>query len=154
MIGAILPAPHTFILVLIYFLFTLLLIFMKISALSFNFIQKNIRITCRCILILVAICLTSCASSDKASSGKTLAEQIKRGMTSEQVLKIAGRPEGRNTGLYIPGGEADEIWLYSDGGLNMIPFVGFFRGFRSNMTNVWFKQGRVVKTSESSTGVW
>ncbi|MBN8710300.1 MAG: hypothetical protein BGO12_21425 [Verrucomicrobia bacterium 61-8] len=103
------------------------------------------------ILSLVAASLLGCASTENNST-KPLAERITSGLTREQVLSIAGKPQSRQSGL--TGGQADEVWLYSDGALNLIPVYGLVRGARTNTIQVFFKGGKVSQVAEGSFGLW
>lgn len=103
------------------------------------------------IFLVIAAFLSGCASTG-STSPEALAEQIKRGMTKDQVIAAVGKPQSRQTGLV--GGQGDEVWLYSDGALNLIPVYGLVRGGRTNMVQVFFKNGKVVRTGEGTFGLW
>lgn len=101
-------------------------------------------------IIATVTAFAGCASTSD-NSEKSLADQIRQGMTKEEVLKVAGKPQNKHSGLV---GQADEVWLYSDSAMNLIPVYGLVRGGRINTTNVSFKKGRVVTVGQGSFGLW
>lgn len=113
----------------------------------------------RLIAVLSIVVLTGCASGP--SDPTRLTDKIKKGMTKEQVKQIAGKPASRYSGntmrahhTGVTFGDAEEVWIYSDGAMNLIPVVGLVRGARTNNLQVGFVNDRVSQVGESSFGMW
>lgn len=114
----------------------------------------------RIALLLTITAFVGCASS--TSDPTQYADKIKKGMTKDQVLQIAGKPNGRYSGDLLRShhtgssivGDSEEVWSYNDGMMNVIPIVGLIRGARTNTLMVGFRSGRVTQVSQSSMGLW
>lgn len=96
------------------------------------------------------------------------AQGIKNGMTKQEVIAIAGRPQSQQTmngimadnaltraagGSGVPRG-ADEMWNYNNMARNLIPFVGLASGMHMDMVTVYFRNGKVIGQDTSSNGLW
>jgi len=122
-------------------------------------ILKPASVAIACLVALVAF--VGCASTPPAQG-------IKVGMTKEQVITIAGKPQSRQTmngimadnaltraagGSGVPKG-ADEMWNYNNMARNLIPFVGLASGMHMDMVTIYFRNGKVIGQDTSSNGLW
>lgn len=124
--------------------------------------HSNLMITplIRIVVVVALAAFVGCASGGSSEPAQ-LATKIKKGMTREQVRSIAGNPTSRSTGNVLTShhtqttsSDLDEVWMYSDGAVNLIPIVGLVRGARTNSVQVGFQNGRVSQIGESSSGLW
>lgn len=124
---------------------------------KFQSLLKPASVAISCLVALVAF--VGCASTPPAQG-------IKVGMTKEQVIAIAGKPQSRQTmngGVDstnalmqlagVPKG-ADETWSYNNMARNLIPFVGLASGMHQDMVTIYFRKGKVISQDTSSTGLW
>jgi hypothetical protein len=105
---------------------------------------------------LVVAFVTSCSTVDTATE---TTPEIRPGMSKQQVRELWGEPQMHRSGApgfmqVLGGGQADTIWTYHNGALNVIPFVGLARGGRTDSTHVFFQNGKVTQISQDSTGLW
>lgn len=110
----------------------------------------------RLIAVVALAAITGCASTG-SSNPTQLADKVKKGMTKEQVTQAVGKPSSRYSGNSVAGathGDADEVWIYSDAGINAIPIVSIVRGGRTNTLQIGFRNGKVTQISESTYGLW
>ena len=109
--------------------------------------------------LAAVIAFIGCASTPPAQG-------VKVGMTKQQVVEIAGKPQSRQTMASgvdntnalmqmagVPKG-ADEMWTYNNMARNLIPLVGIASGMHQDMVTVYFRNGKVISQGSSSTGLW
>ena len=103
--------------------------------------------------IACILSLAGCASTTLPGEG------IKVGMTKQQVLAVAGKPqiEQTMTGMLGQGSDkshiaADETWTYNNVNdpSHYIPIVNLFSGMNLKMKTVYFLNGKVKGTDTSS----
>lgn len=120
-------------------------------------ILKPAAVVLACLAALIA--LVGCASTPPAQG-------IKVGMTKQQVVAVAGNPQGRQTLGVISAADSaelqaagvpkgiDEVWSYSNNALNLIPIYGLVNGMHSDQVAVYFKNGKVASQISKSGGLW
>lgn len=113
----------------------------------------------RCLLLkfLPAI---ACILSLAACASTTLpGEGIKVGMTKQEVIAVAGKPQAQQTmtGMFGLGVDkshitADETWTYNNANdpSHFIPIVNIFSGMNLKMKTVYFLNGKVKGVDTTS----